>query len=139
MDERNRSVNFNGQQRVEKCEKAWEFLLKTSKNSLWRNECMSLGRWRERGRLPLPDTSRMVIPRGIIWRKSSTISQLRGMRTPKLFFDRTEGKLNVLSALVIHTSDREVVRMLTRPLPPDVDDVEQRTHLLRAPVPRDRR
>ena len=103
------------------------------------NECIPLGRWRERGRLRWPGASRRVMPRGIIWRKSSTISQLRGMRTPKLFFDRTEGKLNVLSALVIHTSDREVVRMLTRPLPPDVDDVEQRTHLLRAPVPRDRR
>ena len=55
---------------------------------------------------------------------------------PHLFFARVEGKLNVLSALGIHTSDREVVGLINRHLPSDWYDVEQRASLLRPGVTR---
>ena len=55
---------------------------------------------------------------------------------PELFFARAEGNLNVLSALGIHKSDREVSRILTRRLPPEFYDVEQRTSLLRPGIKR---
>ena len=61
---------------------------------------------------------------------------MQGDEDPKLFFARAEGKLNVLSALGIHKSDREVVRILTRHLPPEFYNVEQRTSLLRPGITR---
>ena len=57
--------------------------------------------------------------------------EMQGDEDPKLFFARAEGKLNVLSTLGIRKSDRDVVRILTRRLPSEVYDVEQRTSLLR--------
>ena len=52
---------------------------------------------------------------------------MQGDEDPKLFFARADGKLNVLSALGIHKSDREVVGILTRRLRHEFYDVEQRT------------
>ena len=46
-------------------------------------------------------------------------------------FARVEGKLNILASLVILKSDREVVRLITRRLPPEFFDVEQRNTLTR--------
>ena len=56
---------------------------------------------------------------------------IEGGEDPKLFFARVEGKLNVLSTLGIHKTDGEVVRLITRRLPSEFNDVEQQTSLLR--------
>ena len=62
---------------------------------------------------------------------------MQGDEDPKLFFfARAEGELNVLSALGIHKSDRDVVRMLTRRLPSEFYHVEQRISLLRPGITR---
>ena len=61
---------------------------------------------------------------------------IQGNENSNLFFARAEGKLNVLSSLGIHTSDRGVTRILTRRLPSDVYDVEQRTSLLQPVITR---
>ena len=59
-----------------------------------------------------------------------------GNEDPKLFFARAEGKLNVLSALDIHKTDRDVTRILTLRLPSEFYDVEQRTSFLRPGITR---
>ena len=61
---------------------------------------------------------------------------MQGDEDPKLCFARAEGKLNVVPALGIHKSDREVVRILTCRLPPEVYDAEQRTPLVRPGITR---
>ena len=65
---------------------------------------------------------------------------MQGDEDPELLFARVEGKLNVLSALGIYTSDLEVVHILTRRRPPKFYDVDQRISLACfVPVSRDRR
>ena len=61
---------------------------------------------------------------------------MQGDEDPKLFFARAEGQRNVLSAFSIGKSDREVARILTRRRPSEVQDVEQRTSLLRHGITR---
>ena len=59
-----------------------------------------------------------------------------GNEDPKLFPARAERKVNVLSTLGIHKSDRDVVRLITRRLPSEFCEVEQRTSLLRPGITR---
>ena len=54
----------------------------------------------------------------------------QGDEDPNLLFARVEGKLNMLSALGIHKSNRDVVRILARRLPHEFYDGEQRTSFL---------
>ena len=61
---------------------------------------------------------------------------MQGDEDPNLYFARVEGKLNVLAPFGIRKSDREVVRLLTRRLPSEFYDVEQRTTLLRPAITR---
>lgn len=61
---------------------------------------------------------------------------MQGDEDPKLFFASAEGKLKALSSFGIHMLGREVVRILTHPLPSEVYDVEQRTNLLRPGITR---
>ena len=61
---------------------------------------------------------------------------MQGDEDPKLLIPRAEGKLNVLSALGIRKSDHEVTRILTRRLPAEYYDAEQRNSLLRPGITR---
>ena len=61
---------------------------------------------------------------------------MQGDEHPQLVLARAEGRLNVLSALGIHKSDRVVVRILTRCLPREFYDVQQHTSLLRPGITR---
>ena len=55
---------------------------------------------------------------------------MQGDEDPKLFSAPVEGKLNVLASLGILTSDREVVRLITRRLPSEFYDTCETTDYL---------
>ena len=55
---------------------------------------------------------------------------MQGDEGPELFFARVQGKANVFTSLGVLTSDRKVVRRITRRLRYHVYDVEQQPTLL---------
>ena len=68
--------------------------------------------------------------------KDSENIAMQGDEDPKLFSARAEGKPNVLPTLGIHKLDRKVVRLITRRLPSEFYDVEQRNTSLRPGITR---
>lgn len=57
---------------------------------------------------------------------------MQGQEDPKLLLACAEGKRVVLPPLSIHKLDRDLVRLDTHRLPPEVNGVERWTTLLRA-------
>ena len=136
MEERNRSVYRHGQQSVEKCDKAWEFLMERMQGQPVEERMHASGSVKEAWKAVMA----WYQPQGDaeednLEREFENIA-MKEDEDPKLFVARAEGKLNVLSALGIHKSDHEVVRILTRRLPSDFYDVEQRARVLRPGITR---
>ena len=116
---------------MERCEKAWEFLMEAMQGRPV-EEGMYLtgsveGAWQAvmTSYQPRGDAARDHLE------KHFDNIDMQGDEDLKLLFARVEGKLNILASLGILKSDREVVRLITRRLPPEFFDVEQRNTLTR--------
>ena len=130
MAELDRLIYRYGQEKVEKCAKAWEFLMEAMQGHPVEERMHASGSvegvWQA--------VMTWYQPRGDAERDHLEDDfdniAMQGDEDPKLFFARVEGKLNVLASLGILKSDREVVRLITRRLPSEFYDVEQRTTLI---------
>ena len=119
MEERNRSVNCHAQHRVEKCEKAWEFLMEAMQGQHVEERMHAAGSVEGAWTAVIAwDPPQGDSERNDLEKEFENIA-MQGDEDLQLFFARDDGKPNALSALGIHKSDREVVTILTRRLPPE--------------------
>lgn len=136
MEERDRSVCRHGQQKIEKCEEAWEFLMESMQGKPVGERMHAAG--------SVEGVWKAVMAwyhlqgdaeRGHLEKEYETIA-MQGDEDPKLIFARAEEKPNALSALCIHQSDCEVTHLLTHRLPSEYYDAGQRTSFLRPGITR---
>ena len=131
MAERKPSIYRYGYEKVEISEKGWEFLVEAMQGQPVEQRVHTAGPVEAAWKASMDwymlsgDAKRDHLEREL-----DNIS-MDGDEDPKLFFDHAEGRPNVLSTLRTHKSDRDVVRLITRRLPSESYDVEQRTSLLR--------
>ena len=120
MAERKPSIYRYGFEELEKCEKFWEFLVEAMQGQPVEQRVHTAGSVEAAWKAPINwymlsgDAKRDHLEREL-----DNIS-MDGDEDPKLFFDRAEGKPNVLSTLRTHTSDRDVVRLITVVSPPSL-------------------
>ena len=136
MEQRNFSVSLHGQQRVETCQTAWEFLLEAMPGHPVEEQMHAAGSveraWKAVMAWCQPQSDAKM---DHLENEFENIA-MQGDQDSKIIFSRAEGKLNVFFALNIRKSDREVVFILTRRLLQEVFDVEQRTSSLRPGITR---
>ena len=136
MEQRNLSVSLHGQQRVETFQTAWEFLMEAMTGQPVEEQMNAAGSVERAWKAVMA------------WCQPQSDAEMDHLENEfenipvqededfKILFSRAEGKLNVLLALSIRKSDREVVCILTRRLLQEFFDVEQRTSSLRPGITR---
>ena len=136
MEQRNLSVSLHGQQRVETFQTGWEFLMEAMTGQPVEEQMNAAGSVERAWKAVMA------------WCQPQSDAEMDHLENEfenipmqededfKILFSRAEGKLNVLLALSIRKSDREVVCILTRRLLQEFFDVEQRTSSLRPGITR---